>query len=207
MPWAQQEENLKYLRRFAEEEIKRELEAALGVAAVKVSGGLEDEIQILLDQGRLAQLNLPIEQLARQIGSENVNLSGGRLEEGTQQYLVRTLNQFKSIEEIGEVIISTADNKNAYCAWFCPFGAAQECMAAIGGATLSVPHRHRRRLAWIHRGLAWLALMLAFLFRNPGLSSYEVFGAAFAFTGSSVKDPQARNLPASFSTVSVQVQE
>jgi hypothetical protein len=86
----------------------------------------------------------------------------------------------------GILFIATADNKNAYCAWFCPFGAAQECMAAIGGAKLSVPHRHRRRLAWVHRGLAWLALMLAFLFRNPGLSSYEVFGALFAFTGSSV---------------------
>ena len=31
----------------------------------------------------------------------------------------------------GVLFIATADNKNAYCAWFCPFGAAQECMAAI----------------------------------------------------------------------------
>ncbi|MBU8920298.1 MAG: efflux RND transporter permease subunit [Bacteroidales bacterium] len=108
------EEELKFLRRFAEEEIKMELEAALGVAAVKVSGGLEDEIQILVDQARLAQLDLPIEQLARQIGSENVNLSGGRLEEGTQQYLVRTLNQFQSIEEIQDIIISTKDGKPTY---------------------------------------------------------------------------------------------
>jgi HAE1 family hydrophobic/amphiphilic exporter-1 len=108
------EEDLKFLRRFAEEEIKKELEAALGVAAVKVSGGLEDEIQILVDQGRLAQLDLPIEQLARQIGAENVNLSGGRLEEGTQQYLVRTLNQFQSIDEIDDVIVSTKDGKPTY---------------------------------------------------------------------------------------------
>ncbi|MCK4537423.1 MAG: efflux RND transporter permease subunit [Candidatus Krumholzibacteria bacterium] len=108
------EEELKFLRRFAEEEIKKELEAALGVAAVKVSGGLEDEIQILVDQARLAQLDLPIDQLARQIGSENVNLSGGRLEEGTQQYLVRTLNQFQSIEEIQDIIISTKDGKPTY---------------------------------------------------------------------------------------------
>jgi HAE1 family hydrophobic/amphiphilic exporter-1 len=108
------EEELKYLRRFAEEEIEKELEAALGVAAVKVSGGLEDEIQVFVDQGRLAQLNLPIENLARQIGAENVNLSGGRLEEGTQQYLVRTLNQFQSIGEIGDIIISTKGGKPTY---------------------------------------------------------------------------------------------
>jgi HAE1 family hydrophobic/amphiphilic exporter-1 len=108
------EDALKYLRRFSEEQIKKELEAALGVAAVKVSGGLEDEIQILIDQWRMAQLKLPTEDLARQLGAENVNLSGGRLEEGTQQYLVRTLNQFKSIEEIGDVIISSNGGKPIY---------------------------------------------------------------------------------------------
>jgi len=108
------EEELKYLRRFAEEEIEKELETALGVAAVKVSGGLEDEIQVFVDQGRLAQLDLPIEDLARQIGAENVNLSGGRLEEGTQQYLVRTLNQFQSIGEIGNIIVSTKGGKPTY---------------------------------------------------------------------------------------------
>ena len=108
------EEELKYLRRFAEEEVKKELEAALGVAAVKVSGGLEDEIQVFVDQGRLAQLDLPLEDLARQIGAENVNLSGGRLEEGTQQYLVRTLNQFQSVGEIGNIIVSTKDGKPTY---------------------------------------------------------------------------------------------
>ncbi|MDD3643319.1 MAG: efflux RND transporter permease subunit [Candidatus Krumholzibacteria bacterium] len=103
------EEELKFLRRFAEEEIKKELETALGVAAVKVSGGLEDEIQILVDQQRLARLNLPIGELAGQVGAENVNLAGGRLEEGTRQYLVRTLNQFGSVGEIGDLIVSTKD--------------------------------------------------------------------------------------------------
>jgi len=86
----------------------------------------------------------------------------------------------------GILFIATVDNKNGYCAWFCPFGAAQECMAVIGGAKLTVARAYRRRLVWVHRGLAWLALMLAFLFRNPGISSYEVFGALFAFTGSTV---------------------
>jgi HAE1 family hydrophobic/amphiphilic exporter-1 len=103
------EEKLKSLRRFADEQIKKELESSLGVAAVKVSGGLEDEIQILIDQMKLVQLNLPIETITRILRAENVNLSGGRLEEGTHQFLIRTLNQFQSIEEIGNVIV---DYKN-----------------------------------------------------------------------------------------------
>jgi len=108
------EEKLKFLRRYAEEEIKKDLESGIGVAAVKISGGLEDEIQVLVDQMKLANLNLNIESIANILRAENVNLSGGRLEEGTHQFLVRTLNQFKSVEEIGNVIIAHKNGAPIY---------------------------------------------------------------------------------------------
>ena len=85
----------------------------------------------------------------------------------------------------GILFVSTADNKNPYCEWFCPFGAAQECMAAIGEAKAISPGRFRNFLLWTQRGLAWLAIILALIFRNPGLTSYEIFGALFDFIGSS----------------------
>jgi HAE1 family hydrophobic/amphiphilic exporter-1 len=108
------ERSLKVIRRFADEEIKRDLESALGVAAVKVSGGLEDEVQVLVDQEKLSQLNLTMQRVAQVLQSENVNLSGGRLEEGVQQYLVRTLNQFQTVEEISDVIISPEGQAPVY---------------------------------------------------------------------------------------------
>jgi NosR/NirI family nitrous oxide reductase transcriptional regulator len=86
----------------------------------------------------------------------------------------------------GIFFVLTVDNKNAYCAWFCPFGAAQECMGAIGGAKLTGPRKYRRFFVWLQRGLAWAAIVIALLFRNPGLSSYEVFGTLFSFTGSTL---------------------
>ena len=75
------EANLKTLRRLAEDRIKNDLEAEEGTAAVKVSGGLEDEVQIQVDQQKLSQLGISIQQIAERIRAENVNLSGGRLEE------------------------------------------------------------------------------------------------------------------------------
>lgn len=108
------EERLKYLRRFADEQVKKELESALGVAAVRISGGLEDEVQIFIDQMKLAQLNLPIERIANVLYEENVNLSGGRLEEGTHQFLIRTLNQFQSVHEMGNVIVAYRDSIPVY---------------------------------------------------------------------------------------------
>jgi len=108
------EERLKTLRRFAEDRLKPDLEAVEGSAAVKVSGGFEDEIQVFVDQEKLAQLGLSIESVARRIRAENVNLSGGRLEQGTQRFLVRTLNEFRSVEEMANAIIASVGGQPVY---------------------------------------------------------------------------------------------
>jgi hydrophobic/amphiphilic exporter-1 (mainly G- bacteria), HAE1 family len=100
------EVELKQLRRFADEELKRRLEPVAGVAAVKVGGGLQDEVQVEIDQQKLKQLNLGVGAVIDRLRSENVNVSGGRLDEGAQRYLVRTINQFASVDEIGNMLIS-----------------------------------------------------------------------------------------------------
>jgi hypothetical protein len=107
-------DRLKYLRRFADDRLKPDLESVDGSAAVKVSGGYEDEIQIFVDQGKLAQLNLSIETIARRLREENVNLSGGRLEQGTQRFLVRTLNEFTSVQEMADSIVASIEGKPVY---------------------------------------------------------------------------------------------
>ncbi len=108
------ENDLKELRRLAEDEIKDDLEGVLGVAAVKVSGGLDEEIQITVDQQKLAQLNLSIADIAAKVRAENVNLSGGRLEQGSQRYLVRTVNEFESVSELANSIVSSVDGRALY---------------------------------------------------------------------------------------------
>jgi hydrophobic/amphiphilic exporter-1 (mainly G- bacteria), HAE1 family len=105
------------LRRFADDDLKRKLETIDGVAAVKVGGGLEDEVQVDVDQRKLAQFGLSLDQVIQRLQQENVNVSGGRLEEGSQRYLVRTVNQFASVDEIANMLLTTrtasADNSGA----------------------------------------------------------------------------------------------
>ena len=105
---------LKSLRRYAEDRLKNDLEAIEGTAAVKVSGGLEDEIRIQVDQQRLSQLGIGINDIAERIRAENVNLSGGRLEEGDQRFLVRTLNEFGSVQEFRDAIVATVAGRPVY---------------------------------------------------------------------------------------------
>jgi HAE1 family hydrophobic/amphiphilic exporter-1 len=108
------EARLKYLRRFAEDRLKTDFESVEGTAAVKISGGYEDEIQITVDQKKLAQLGLSVTEVAQRVRAENVNLSGGRLEEGSQRFLVRTINEYESVGEIGNTIIATPEDRPVY---------------------------------------------------------------------------------------------
>ncbi|MCH8022014.1 efflux RND transporter permease subunit, partial [candidate division KSB1 bacterium] len=103
--------SLIYLRYLADEEIKRILETVEGVAAVKVKGGLEEEIRVELNEQQLTLIGIDIQQIRNRLGQENVNLAGGNLKEGQTEYLVRTLNEFKSVDEIGNVVIGNWNGK------------------------------------------------------------------------------------------------
>ena len=101
--------SLMEMRRIAEERLRPDLESLEGVAAVRINGGLEEEIQVEVEAQRLAYLGIPISQVTSRLGAENVNLTGGLLKDGEAEFLVRTLNEFQSIDEIGEIIIGQID--------------------------------------------------------------------------------------------------
>jgi len=102
---------LSNLRRYAELQLSRRVETIEGVAASKASGGLEDEIQILLDQSQLAQLNISVADIANRLRTQNINMSGGQIRNGQQQLLVRTFNEYRSIEDFANTIILSRDQK------------------------------------------------------------------------------------------------
>lgn len=94
------------LRSLADEDIRRALESTPGVAAVKVRGGREEEIRVEVHRAALAQLGLDPRAVAERLGQENLNQPSGSLVEGDVQYLVRTLNEFRSQDEIGDIVVA-----------------------------------------------------------------------------------------------------
>ncbi len=99
------EEDLIALRLLAEEDLKRKIERLEGVAAVVVSGGLEEEIQVEIDERRLTSLGLTMNQVTNRLAQENVNLTGGRLRDGQTEYMVRTINELLRPEQMREIVI------------------------------------------------------------------------------------------------------
>ena len=105
-------EQMKRLRLYAEQQVKRSLESVEGVAAVRVGGGLENEIHILIDQQKASQLSIPITTIIDRVSAENINAAGGRIDNAAQAFLVRTLNQFQSLSDIENLFIGRFEGKN-----------------------------------------------------------------------------------------------
>lgn len=93
------------MRTVAEEVLKTEIEAVQGVAAARVSGGFEEEIQVLVDEGRLAALGLDIAGVEQALARQHVNASGGRLRDRGAEYIVRTLRRFENLDDLRDVSI------------------------------------------------------------------------------------------------------
>ena len=103
---------MKRLRLYAEQQVKRALESVEGVAAVRVGGGLENEIHILIDQQKASQLSIPITRIIDRVNAENINAAGGRIDNAAQAFLVRTLNQFETLSDIENLFIGRFEGKN-----------------------------------------------------------------------------------------------
>ena len=100
-------EDLIMLRNLADWEIRRRLETVRGVASVRVKGGLVEEIQVEIDEAQLSRLGLTFNQINQRLAAENINQAGGQLQEGDEALIVRAVNEFQTVEEIGEIIISS----------------------------------------------------------------------------------------------------
>ncbi len=99
------DQDLIRMRLIAEHEVKRFLERVEGVAAVLVNGGLEEEIQIELDERNMTNLGLSAKQIMTRLAQENVNLTGGRLQDGQTEYLVRTINEFERPSDMKDIVV------------------------------------------------------------------------------------------------------
>lgn len=98
-------EELAQLRELADRVVKRELEKLPGVAAVQLHGGEEDEVLVELDPSRLAALGVGTEEVVGAIQRDNINRPGGAVSERDDRYLIRTLHESRTPEELEQVIV------------------------------------------------------------------------------------------------------
>lgn len=91
------------LRIFADDELSRELSIVPGVAAVDVSGGVQEEVRVNLDFNRLQAQGIGLTDVLDALTERNQDISGGRLEGSDFEPLTRTVGRFANAKEINDV--------------------------------------------------------------------------------------------------------
>lgn len=91
------------LRVFADEELTRELSVVPGVAAVDVSGGVQEEVRVTLDLDRLQALGVGLTDVLDALEERNQDISGGRILGQNSEPLTRTVGRFRDATEIRDL--------------------------------------------------------------------------------------------------------
>lgn len=97
------------LKSIAEGSLVGILEQADGVGEAAVYGGRTAQVNVLLDQNRMAAYGFTIPTITGALSKQNLELGGGKVQDGERNYVVRTMGEFNSIEQIANTVISTVN--------------------------------------------------------------------------------------------------
>ncbi|MFA9423590.1 MAG: efflux RND transporter permease subunit [Sedimentibacter sp.] len=93
------------IQKIAEDVIQPRIEKMEGTASANVSGGLEQEVEIMIKEEMIKGYNLSSSYIAQILQAENINLPGGTVTKGSNQLTVRTVGEFENIEDIKNINI------------------------------------------------------------------------------------------------------
>lgn len=90
------------------ERVEDDVAAIAGIGKIEVGGTRDREIQVQVDPDRLAAHGLAMTQIAAALQASNTNVPGGVLSVGPSEYMIRTVNQFDTLDDIGEVVLANS---------------------------------------------------------------------------------------------------
>ena len=93
------------LRELGKRKIKPAFERIVGVASADTAGGLKRQIQVQIDPARLHAQGLSVDTIVSTLRRENLQVPGGKLDEGETEFSVRTLSEYTSVEQIADTVI------------------------------------------------------------------------------------------------------
>lgn len=99
------------LRQVAED-LADDLKKVSGVLDTSVSGGQTREIQILLKPAKLAEYQVSPTQVITAIQTQHLDVPGGTVELGNQNYLLRSIGEFEDPSQMGEIIVTGSSGTN-----------------------------------------------------------------------------------------------
>ncbi|MCX6550405.1 MAG: efflux RND transporter permease subunit, partial [Acidobacteria bacterium] len=94
---------------YADKVLRRRLETVNGVGQVLVIGGRGRQINLWLDPDRLHAYNVTVTEVSRALQAQNIEVPGGRLEQGSRNLTLRTRGRVQSVADFGQIIVRIRD--------------------------------------------------------------------------------------------------
>src|SRR5215475_11821518 len=94
---------------YADKVLRRQLESVSGVGQVMVLGGRQRQVNVWLDADRLRAYNLTVTDVSRALQAQNIEVPGGRVDQGAQSVTLRTRGRVNSVGEFNDIVIKEKD--------------------------------------------------------------------------------------------------
>ena len=101
-------------RKFTEDVIESQFERVPGVSGANVRGGEARQMQVIVNAEQLAARGLTLDNLRQALIQDNMDVSGGDFSEGKRRYSVRTLGQYRSLENVANQTIPNPSGQTVY---------------------------------------------------------------------------------------------
>jgi HAE1 family hydrophobic/amphiphilic exporter-1 len=115
--------SLREVTDVADNQIKQQIESINGVGDVQIIGGRRREIQIWVDPDKMRAFNVTVAQVADAVRAQNLEVPGGRVDEGARELTVRTMGRIVNPTEFNDLVVA---NRGTYAVKLSDIGYAED---------------------------------------------------------------------------------
>jgi HAE1 family hydrophobic/amphiphilic exporter-1 len=90
---------------YADKVLRRQIESVTGVGQVLLLGGRQRQINVWLDADRMRAYNVTVTEVSRALQAQNIEVPGGRVDQGGQSVTLRTRGRVQSVAEFNDIVV------------------------------------------------------------------------------------------------------
>ncbi|MEK6334836.1 MAG: efflux RND transporter permease subunit [Acidobacteriota bacterium] len=99
--------SLREVTDIADKQIKRLIEPISGVGNVDIVGGRQREIAVWVDPDKMRAFNVSAADVASAVRLQNMELPGGRVQEGQREFTVRTMGRIPDPAQFNNLVVAS----------------------------------------------------------------------------------------------------
>jgi hydrophobic/amphiphilic exporter-1 (mainly G- bacteria), HAE1 family len=99
--------SLREVTDIADKDIKKRIESINGVGNVDIVGGATREIHVWVDPDKMRAYNITVPEVVAAVRAQNMEVPGGRVDEGTRELTVRTMGRITNPADFNNIAVST----------------------------------------------------------------------------------------------------